>query len=539
MPILARLKSPAIALALGLALAAPAFPQAAEPVDWDVVSRIRGEAFNRSQVADTLKELTETIGPRLTASPSAVKANEWARKKLTAWGLSNAHDEVWDEAFGRGWAFRTASIEMLSPRQQPIHALPRAWTPGTSGPVEGTAEILVIKTFEDAEKMKGQLRGKILLVDEARKYVSPNRPDFRRHDQASLGELQTFPVAEDVKPEDRQKQRKERADREELTRKLNPFLVDEGVVATLRISNWDNGILRVTGGGSRKAGESAGVPDLVVSAEHYNQLVRAVQRKETVRLRVNVDGGFTSEGNLPAANTIAELPGTGPKADEVVIIGAHMDSWHTGTGASDNGAGTVVMMEAMRILKKIGVKPRRTIRIALWTGEEQGLLGSTAYVAKHFGKYPEPTDPKEKEVPQFLRDNKGPLQKSPAYDKFAAYFNFDNGTGRIRGVYAQENAGVVPIFEAWLKPFNDLDAKLVTLRNTSSTDHISFDRIGLPGFQFVQDPTDYSTHVHHTELDTWDHTVTEDLKQAAAVIASFAYHAAMREQRLPRKPLEE
>jgi hypothetical protein len=539
MPILARIKSPATVLALGLALAAPLFAQTAEPVDWDVVSRIRAEAFNRSQVADTLKELTETVGPRLTASPSAAKANEWASRKLASWGLSNAHNEVWDEAFGRGWAFRSASMEMLAPRQQPIHALPRAWTPGTSGPVEGTAEILVIKTFEDAEKKKGQLRGKILLVDEARKYVSPTRPDFRRHDEASLGELQTFPVGEDVKPEDRVKQRDDRARRDELARKLNPFLAAEGVVALLHISNWDNGILRVTGGGSRKAGESAGVPDLVVSAEHYNQLVRAVERKETVRLRLNVDGGFTSEGNLPAANTIAEIPGTGPKADEVVIIGAHMDSWHTGTGASDNGAGTVVMMEAMRILKKIGVKPRRTIRIALWTGEEQGLLGSTGYVTRHFGKYPEPTDPKEREIPQFLRENKGPLQKTGEYDKFAAYFNFDNGSGRIRGIYAQENAAVVPIFEAWLKPFNDLDARLVTLRNTASTDHISFDRIGLPGFQFVQDPTDYSTHVHHTELDTWDHTVTEDLKQASAVIASFAYHAAMREQKLPRKPLEE
>lgn len=537
MPILARIRSKATVLALGLALATPALPQAVEPVDWEMVGRIRAEAFNRSQVADLLKELTETIGPRLTASPAATKSNEWASAKLSSWGLSNVHNEVWDEAFGRGWEFRSASLEMLAPRQLPLHALPRAWTPGTNGPVEGTAEILVIKTFEDAEKMKGQLRGKILLVDEARAYVPNPRPDFRRHDQGSLGELQTFPVAEDVKPEDRQKQRDERATREELTKKLNPFLVEEGVVATLRISNWDNGILRVTGGGSRKAGESPGVPDLVVAAEHYNQLVRAVQRKETVRLRLNVDGGFTSDGNLPAANTLAELPGNGPKASEVVIIGAHMDSWHTGTGASDNGAGTVVMMEAMRILKKLGVKPKRTIRIALWTGEEQGLLGSTAYVARHFGKYPEPTDPKEKEVPQFLRENKGRLQKTAAYDKFAAYFNFDNGSGRIRGIYAQENAGVVPIFEAWLKPFHDVEARIVTLRNTSSTDHISFDRVGLPGFQFVQDPADYSTHVHHTHLDTWDHTMTEDLKQAVAVIASFAYHAAMRDQILPRKPL--
>lgn len=527
------------ALALGLTWGTSLFAQAAEPVDWDVVSRIRAEAFNRPQVSDLLKELTEQVGPRLTASPSAVKANEWARAKLSAWGLANVHDEVWDEAFGRGWAFRSASLEWISPRALPLHALPRAWTPGTNGPVEGEVELLVIKTFEDLEKRKGQLRGKILLVDEARKYARPDTPDFIRHDEASLGELQTFPVVEDVSPGEAAKRREEARKRDELTKKTNAFLAEEGVLATLYISSWDNGILRVTGGGSRKAGESAGVPSLVVAAEHYNQLVRAVQRKDVVRLRLNVDGGFTSEGNLPAANTFAEIPGTGPKADEVVIIGAHMDSWHTGTGASDNGAGTVVMMEALRILKKIGVKPRRTIRVALWTGEEQGLLGSTGYVDQHFAGWPEPADPAQRALPRAARENKGPLQRKAGYDKLAAYFNFDNGSGRIRGVYAQENAAVVPIFEAWLKPFADLDAKLVTLRNTSSTDHISFDRVGLPGFQFVQDPADYRTHVHHTSLDTWDHILPEDLKQAAALIASFAYHAAQRDQKLPRKPFIE
>ncbi|MET0279888.1 MAG: M20/M25/M40 family metallo-hydrolase [Steroidobacteraceae bacterium] len=533
------LKSKISALLLSVVVGAPLCAQSIEPVDWDVVSRIRAESFNRSQVSELLKELTETVGPRLTASPSAVKANEWARGKLGSWGLANVHDEVWDPAFGRGWAFRSATLEWLSPRALPLHALPRAWTPGTSGPVEGEVELLVIKTFEDLQKRKGQLRGKILLLDEARKYERPTTPDFVRHSEASLGELQTFPIAEDPSPEERSKRREDARKRDELTKLVNPFLVEEGVVATLHISAWDNGILRVTGGGSRKAGESSGVPDLVVAAEHYNQLVRAVQRKDAVRLRVNVDGGFTSEQDLPAANTFGEIPGSGPKSEEVVIIGAHMDSWHTGTGASDNGAGTVVMMEALRILKKIGVKPRRTIRVALWTGEEQGLLGSTGYVDSHFAAWPEPTDPKEKALPRAVRELKGPLQRKAAYDKLAAYFNFDNGSGRIRGVYAQENAAVVPIFEAWLKPFEDLDARIVTLRNTSSTDHISFDRVGLPGFQFVQDPADYRTHVHHTSLDTWDHILPEDLKQAAAVIASFAYHAAMREQRLPRKPLIE
>jgi hypothetical protein len=537
-------------MALGMALVAAsgALAQSAEPVDLDAINRIRQEAFTRSQVPDTLKDLTERVGPRLTASPSATRANEWARTKLGEWGLANVHDEVFDAAFGRGWEFRSASVEWVAPRMLPLHALPRAWTPGTAATVEGEAELLPIKTQEDIdvektlaelEKHRGQLRGRILLLDEARAYKLATTPDFRRHDGAALGELQTFPIPDDSGPKERAKRRADFLKRETVLAAVNKFLAEEGVVATLHISPWDNGILRVTGGGNRKAGEAVGVPSLVVGAERYNQLVRALERKETVRLRVKVEGGFTSEGNLPAANTVAEIPGTGPKAAELVIIGAHLDSWHTGTGASDNGAGVAVVMEAMRILKKLGLKPKRTIRMALWTGEEQGLLGSTGYVGAHFAAWPEPTDEDEKKLSPSLRENKGPLLRKEGYDKLAAYFNFDNGSGRIRGIYAQENAAVVPIFEAWLKPFNDVGASIVTLRNTSGTDHLSFDRVGLPGFQFVQDPTDYSTHVHHTDLDTWDHIVPEDLKQAAAIIATFAWQAANREQKLPRKPLEE
>lgn len=510
-----------------------------EPVDLDVVSKIRHEAFTRSQAAATLKELTETVGPRLTNSPSYERSVQWAQDKLSGWGLSNVHQEIYDPAWGRGWEFRSARVELISPRELPIHALPKAWTPGTEGPVEGEVVKVSFKTPEDMEKQKGKLAGKIVLLDDARTYKPSDKPDFRRYTEEDLGELQTFPVPEDVDSAGRDVRMQEFRKRQALVKKLNAFLAEEGVLATLSISSWDNGVVRVMGGGSRMAGESPGVTELVVSAEHYNQLVRAVQAKKDVRMRIDVDARFTSEGDLPAANVIAEIPGSGPKANEVVMIGAHLDSWHTGTGAADNGAGVVVMMEAMRILKAIGVKPKRTIRLALWGGEEQGLHGSAEYVSKHLASYPEPTDPEQKDVPRAFQRGTGPLQRKPGYDKFSTYFNFDNGTGRIRGIYAQENHAAVPIFKAWLEPFSDLGASIVTTRNTGSTDHISFDRVGLPGFQFVQDPADYFSHVHHTHLDTYDHIVPEDLKQAAAIIASFAYNAATREQRLPRKPFTE
>lgn len=522
----------AVAGALGTA-------QANEPVDLDMVAKIRHEAFKRSQAPAMLKELTETIGPRLTNSPAYVRSAEWARGKLGGWGLSNVHEEVYDPAFGRGWEFRAARIEMLSPRQLPIHALPKSWTPGTGGPVEGEVVRVALKTREDLDRQAGKLRGKIVLLDEARAYKPSDKPGFRRYSAEELGELQTFPVPQDQEAGAADKRLAEFRKRQAFSRQLNAFLVEEGVLATLSISSWDNGILRVTGGGSRKADETPGVTELVAGAEHYNQLVRAVERKQDVRLRIDVDADFTSDADLPATNVFAELPGSGAKAGELVVIGAHLDSWHTGTGAADNGAGVVVMMEAMRILKTIGATPRRTIRVALWGGEEQGLNGSAGYVSRHLAAYPEPTDPEQKALPRAYQRGTGPLQRKRDYERFSTYFNFDNGTGRIRGIYAQENHAAVPIFKAWLAPFADLGANIVTTRNTGSTDHIAFDRVGLPGFQFVQDPADYFTHVHHTHLDTYDHVVPEDLKQAAAIIASFAWHAANRDARLPRKPFTE
>jgi carboxypeptidase Q len=522
---------------LMLCLGASGIAAAQEPVDLDMVSRIRQEAFHRSQVMATFSHLTENIGPRLTNSPQMAQANAWTREKFNDWGLANVHDEAFDD-FGRGWEFSDASVEMLSPRTLPLHALPKAWTPGTSGPVEGELMAVTIKTRADLEKYKGKLAGKILLLNEAREYKRGVEADSHRHDEAGLAELQAFAVPKDA-DKDRAKRIKTYTERQELARATNKFFVAEGVLATLSISGWDNGIIRVGGGGSRKAGESVGVPELAMAAEHYNQLARAVERKQAVKLRVNVKARFTDEANQPGYNTVAEIPGSGSKAGEIVMLGAHMDSWHTGTGAADNAAGVAVMMEAMRILKAVGAKPKRTIRVALWSGEEQGLIGSQAYVAKHFAAYPEPTDPAQKALPASLRESTGALQKKRDYDRFSAYFNMDNGSGRFRGIYAQENLAVMPIFKAWLEPFHDVGATTVVTRNTGSTDHVSFDRVGLPGFQFIQDRLDYFSNVHHSNLDTWDHAEPEDLKQAAAIVASFVYHAAMREEKLPRKPLLE
>ena len=376
-------------LAAALAMGGNAGAQQREPVDLDMVSRIRQEAFHRSQVMDTFSYLTERIGPRLTNSPAMGRANAWTRGKFNEWKLDNVHDEAFDD-FGRGWEFTSASVEMLGDRVQPLHALPKAWTPGTKGPVEGELVQVEIKKPEDIEKYRGKLRGKILLLGEAREYKRGTEADSHRHDATSLEGLQEFTLPKDKDATaERAKRVKEYQERQQLATKVNAFFVEEGALASISISSWDNGIIRVAGGGSRKAGESVGIPELAMISEHFNPLVRALEAKQTVRLRVDVAARFTDEADQPGYNTLAEIRGSS-RPDEVVMIGAHLDSWHSGTGAADNAAGVAVMMEAMRILKATGAKPKRTIRVALWSGEEQGLIGSQAYVAKHFGRFPNP-----------------------------------------------------------------------------------------------------------------------------------------------------
>ena len=522
------MKTTAAAVAIAAVAAATT---AEELVDLDMVNRIRDEGLNRSKVMETAAHLTDTIGPRLTNSPQQRRASEWTRDRLAEWGLSNAHLESWGP-FGRGWSYEQATAAVISPVSFPIVAVPKAWTPGTDGPVRGQVVKVKLESEADLTPLTGQLSGKILLVSEPREIKDMEAALFDRLTASELEDLSKYG------PERRRT--RERLSREEvlrrarLQRRMRTFFKEQGVVAILEASDRERGIVRVGGGGSRETNEDPGVPALVVAAEQYNRLSRLVAAGGEVVAEVDVRARFHDD-NAMSANTIAEIPGT-DRRGEVVMIGAHLDSWHSGTGATDNGAGVAVAMEAMRILRALDVKPRRTIRIGLWTGEEQGLLGSRAYVAQHFATRPDPT-PEERELPSYLRRNRGPLTVKPEHALFSAYFNLDNGTGRVRGVYTQQNIAAAPIFEAWLRPLSDLGATTISNRDTSGTDHQAFDQVGLPGFQFIQDEAEYSTVTHHTNLDLFDRLQRDDLMQASVVMATFAYHAAMREGRFPRKPL--
>jgi carboxypeptidase Q len=521
-------------LLLGAALAGAALTVRAadEPVDLDMVNRIRDEGLNRSKVMETAARLTDRIGPRLTNSPQAREALEWTRAQLAEWGLANAHLESWGP-FGRGWSYEQAVVRIVTPVATPLMAVPKAWTPGTEGAVRGPAMRVKIEKDADADALKGKLAGRVLLVSEPREIKDLDKPLFDRYTAGELEDLAHYgpePRRREGPPIDRESILR----RTRLQKRLRAFFKEEGVLATLEASDRERGIVRVMGGGSREAGEDPGVPALVVAAEHYNRLARLLDSGKDVEVEVDVRARF-HDGDPNGQNTIAEIPGT-DRRGEVVMLGAHLDSWHAGTGATDNAAGVSVAMEAVRILQALGVKPRRTIRIGLWTGEEQGLFGSRGYVREHFGSRPEP-EGEEKELPSFLRRAMGPLTLKPDHARLSAYFNLDNGTGRVRGIYTQQNVAAGPIFEAWLRPFADLGATTVTNRDTSSTDHVAFDRVGLPGFQFIQDDTEYSTVTHHTNIDVYDRLQKDDLIQASVVMASFVYHAAMRDAMFPRKPL--
>ena len=514
----------------------PVLP-AQERVDLDMVTQIRQEGFRNSKVMETASYLMDSIGPRLTGSPNMKRANEWTSRQLAEWGLSNAHVETW-EPFGRGWSYEVATVRMLSPDVAELVALPQAWTPGADGPIRAKAVKVKLADKDDLEKQKGKLAGKIVLLGETREVKPQEKALSERYDEKTLAELERYEVP-GVRPYMRAGvpfNREEYLKRREFQRALAKWLVDEKVAAVLDAGQLDGGTFRVASSpNAYRKNAPASVPTLVMAIEHWERLARILDRKEDVELEINLKTKFTEEPS--AANTIAEIPGTDKKG-EIVMLGAHMDSWHGGTGATDNGAGVVATMEAVRILKALGVKPRRTIRIGLWSGEEQGLLGSRAYVSQHFASRPQPPEGAEDEgMPSFLRPPRGPLTIKPDHAKLSAYFNLDNGTGKIRGIYAQENAAAVPIFESWIQPLKDLGVTAVTMRNTRGTDHLSFDAVGLPGFQFIQDEVEYETRTHHTNMDVYERLVKEDLMQASVVIACFVYNAAMRDGMFPRKPL--
>jgi carboxypeptidase Q len=480
----------------------------AEKVDLDAIYRIKDEGLQRSKVMEIESYLTDVYGPRLTGSPNIKEAADWAQKTMREWGVVNVHLETWP--FGRGWQNQRFVANALTPRAYPLIAYPKAWTPGTNGPVSGEAVMAVIATEKDFDTFRGKLRGKFVLGTAMRDVPAHFDAPGHRYTDSELADLSMQPDA------GRGRGRGNFQGDQAFTRKKAQFWIDEGVAAVLDISRGDGGTLFVQAGGSRDAKDPPSPPQIVLAVEHYGRIARTLEKKIPVTLQMDVDNRFY-DADQTAFNIVGELAG-GDKADEVVMIGAHFDSWHTGTGATDNAAGSAVMMEAMRLLKMSGVKLRRTVRIGLWGGEEEGLLGSKEYVKAHYA------DP-------------ATMQLKPEHARLAGYFNVDNGTGTIRGVYLQGNEAVAPIFQAWMEPFKNLGMTTLTIRNTGGTDHLSYDAVGLPGFQFIQDDVEYGSRTHHSNMDTYERVQPNDMMRNAVIVASFAYNAANRDEKLPRKPL--
>ena len=518
------------------------------------IDRIRDEGMNHSQVMNTLSYLTDVIGGRLTNSPNMKRANEWTRDTMTKWGLQNAKLEAWGP-FGRGWSLKSFSAQVNEPTTFPVIAYPKAWSPSTKGAVTSDVVFLDVKSDEDFAKYKGQLRGKIVLISKTREL----KPDFtgmgeRYNDEALAKLAAAVPEANEGRsprpangaPAQMTPQQQERMQRFMMQLKAANFLLEEGAAVIVDNSgNGSGGTLFVQGAnvaqevpatpqqvfGNRnrlqpyqKESEAKMLPQITMATEDYNRIVRMIQNGAKPKMTVDIQTQYHDE-DLMGYNTVAEIPGTDPVLkDEIVMLGGHLDSWHSGTGATDNAAGCAVAMEAARILMTSGLKPRRTIRVALWSGEEQGLNGSREYVTQQFG-----------ERKRGENGQPGELVKTANYDKLSAYYNLDNGTGKIRGVYMQGNAGVRPYFETWLAPFADLGATTLTISDTGGTDHQSFDRIGLPGFQFIQDEIEYDTRTHHSNQDNYDRIQAEDMKQAATIMAAFVYQTAMMDEKMPRK----
>jgi carboxypeptidase Q len=504
-----------------------------ESVDLEMINRIRYEGFRNSKIMEIASGLMDGIGPRLTGSPGVKQANEWTRDQLTSFGLANAHLESWGP-FGRGWSNEFVSARMVSPTIAPLIAYAKAWTPGTNGVLKGKCARVKIESKKDFDKYRGKLAGMIVLFGPDPEVKTVSTPMFERLADKDLADIGQYPIPNE-KPGFRLAQYLKR---NAFQKDLSKFLGEEKILALVDhgYGNYGGGTLFVASGGSWKTGETTTYPAVTIALEQWDRMARLLEQKKDVEIELNIANTFY-DNDAMQYNTIAEIPGT-DKKDEIVMVGAHLDSWHTGTGATDNGAGTVVMMEAMRILKAVDVKPRRTVRIGLWTGEEQGLLGSQFYVQQHFGSRPPMTEPDMKDMPTLLRREAGPVTVKPEQAKISVYLNVDNGSGKLRGVYLQENVAAAPIFEAWMQPFKDLGMSTLAARNTGGTDHQSFDAVGIPGFQFIQDPLDYSTRTHHSNMDVYDRLQSDDLKQAAVIVASFVYNAAMREQKFPRKPIE-
>ena len=535
--------------------AAEAGQPAVESVDLQMYGRIREEGLQHSHIMEYASALADDIGPRLTGSPNLAKANAWTRDQLTAMGCVNAHLEDWGE-FGMGWQQLNTWARMTAPDTAVFVAQATPWSPSTMadgkpGPVSGAAVWVNIQDEKDFADYKGKVRGKIVFLGEMREVPPLEKALFSRYTEKELEELANSGEGGggNAGPGSPAYQARLKAymKRYDLADKIPQFLADEGALAVVRPSR-DGG----SGGGTGIIFDDNGaalgrkpyvkdsavkVPVLVAQIESWGRVYRLLQAHVPVTVEVDVETRFTGD-HEHGFDTVAEIPGTDPSLKEqVVMVGGHLDSWIAGTGATDNGAGSVVAMEVMRILKALDVQPRRTIRIALWTGEEQGLYGSRGYAKQHFGATPDTTDPEQLKLPEFLRDPGGALVLKPEQKLVSGYFNIDNGSGKVRGIYLQQNLAVSPIFRQWMAPLADLGVTTITSQNTGGTDHLSFDAVGIPGFQFIQDPLDYDTRTHHSNMDTFERLQAADLRQAAVVEAVFVYNTAMRDQMLPRKSL--
>lgn len=534
---LTRLRTTAPAVTAGILLLLP-LPAAlgAEKVDTAAVARIRHEGMERSQVMQILSRLVDVCGPRLTGSPEYTKAAVWARGMLTAWGLENARLEGWGP-FGKAWSLQRYSAQVIEPYAFPLISYPKAWSPGTGGTVRGEAVYFNPETDSALQTFRGRLRDRFALISEPRVIEPRFRPRATRESDQSLLDLANadFPRPWKGRPAPSPEIKEQRRRARLLAYDAMELLMKEGALAVLTASHGDGGAVFVQGADvvahpdtpySRqyRAFENGApriLPQIQVGGEHYNHLCRlldmGVRVELEMRLEVEVEKADSSY------NVIAEIPGTDLR-DQVVMIGAHLDSWHGGTGTTDNGTGVATCMEAVRIIKALGLHPRRTIRIGLWSGEEQGLFGSRSYVEKHLGR---------KEI---VDDSVETVRLTPEGEQFSVYFNNDNGTGRVRGVYLQGNEAVRPVFRTWLTPFGGDGAATLTLANTGGTDHQAFEAIGLPAFQFIQDDIEYMNLSWHSTMDLYERAVEDDLKQTSVVLATFAYNAAMRDELIPRKP---
>jgi hypothetical protein len=518
--------------------------QAAERVDLNVIHKIkvaelgsnggfggggRGGGRGASQVMSIMYNLTDRYGPRLTNSPQFRRAGDWAVGQLKEWGLSNVHLEKWSTAGVRGgaipgWEITAYSGAMVEPAYMPLVGYPQAWSGSTPGLMTGEAMLAPIQVPGDLDKWRGKLKGKIVLTAAVPELAFPTAPLAHRYTDDELLALvpEVLPAGNAAGRGGRGGQPSALAamtpeERLAFQEKQRAFLTEEGVLGTVTASaRGESGTVFASNGSLRTGDPTKNIPSVAIAAENYNRIARLLEHQVPVKLAFDIKTKFDTT-DTDSFNVIAEIPGS-TKSNELVMVGGHFDSWHMGTGATDNGAGSAVAMEAMRILKSLNLRMDRTVRMALWGGEEQGLLGSAAYVKEHFA------DP-------------AVMKPTAEHDGLAGYFNIDNGTGRIRGIYLQENEMARPVFEQWFAALKDLTPGVITIRNTGGTDHQSFDRVGLPGFQFIQDPMDYETRTHHSNMDVYDRIQQADMEQMAIVEAVFVYNAATRPEKLPRKDL--